>query len=238
MTSFNGEGFQIKAQDLAAISPGENDHHRVYNHDGSSSLTLTDGSTTSKRGWYMWDNSSGSWFPMGQHADLVDGYHGQDLAAVAESRTITGSWDFSTDPTINGEDVITQPELSNQLDFTNLSGALAQSQKPFDELPLSIPVTKWSDGLSNEEVWRMELSAGQQLEVHRLEIQPKGGGDVTGLSVDLYDATNATQLASTTDVTEGSPIATSGDGANVLLRVSNSSGNYQNAGIGGQLFLV
>ncbi len=101
MTDFKEEGFRIDKLDLNNISPGLEDDHRVYNHDGSSTITLTDGSTTSKMGWYMWDNDNNSWFPMGQHADLVDGYHGADLAALAENETVTGQWKFDSNINLN-----------------------------------------------------------------------------------------------------------------------------------------
>jgi hypothetical protein len=98
--SFTDDGFRIPAQDLSAATPGPDDHRRVFHHDASATITLTDGSTTSKRGWYMWDHDATAWFPMGQHADLVDGYHGDDLAVRAENETIGGEWDFETRPRV------------------------------------------------------------------------------------------------------------------------------------------
>lgn len=64
MTTLNDDGLIIKNQDLGAVSPGPGDDARLYNHDGSSSITLTNGNTTTERGYYMWDNASSAWKPM------------------------------------------------------------------------------------------------------------------------------------------------------------------------------
>jgi hypothetical protein len=222
MTDFTQDGFKIDSQDLSSLSPTSDDNHRVYNHDGSSTLTLTDGSTTSKKGWYMWSNPDSAWFPMGQHADLVDGYHGKDLAALAENETVSGLWSFDVKPDT--------PDWK-------------ESDVGYDETPLSISTTKWADGLSNEEIHRVNIPVGKSLYAYSLDIQLKGGGSLTtpsNLEVDLYDATNATQFASDTadgTSTTGNPIGSSGDGAEVLVRITNSSGSYQKASIQGRLLV-
>lgn len=178
---------------------------------------LTGGGTMSLGGTVTVDVNEGS--GSGLDSDLLDGYHGADLAALAENETIGGSWTFNASPSVP-------------------NGSFAKPAVSFDSSSASIPVTKWANGLSDEEIWRTELNAGESLELHRLEIQPKGGGDVTGLDVDVYDATTATVLASTTDVVTGSPVATSGDGSTILIRISNSSGSSQNASIQSNLVIT
>lgn len=118
------------------------------------------------------------------------------------------------------------------------------TQDTFDELRitggngfLGLPNhhVNYADGLSNEEISRFTLDAGQVLEVWRLEAKLKGGGTNGSLTVDVYDETNATVLASTTDKVTGdtSPIGTSGDGATIIVRVSNSTGAAQDVCITG-----
>lgn len=110
--------------------------------------------------------------------------------------------------------------------------------------PVSIPVTKWANGLSDEEIWRTSLEAGEKLEVHRLDLQLKGGGSVSSPSnfkIVMYDVTNNTVIGSSfADGTAntGNPIATSGDGATVVMRLSNVTGSYKNASISGELRIV
>lgn len=242
MTTLNNDGFIIDSQDLSVVSPGSSDHTRVFNHDGSATITLTDGSTTSNRGWYMWDNPQAAWFPMGQHADLVDGYHGADLAALAENESVTGAWDFGTNPTVGGTNVLYHE--GHVPTFSEVAGTATEDQLDFKEVPVSINHTKWADGLLDEEIIRYDLETGEVLEVHRLDLQLKGGGSLTtpsNFTIEVYDVTNATVVASDSadgTVSTGNPLGSSGSGATCIVRMTNSSGSYQNAGIGGRLHIV
>jgi len=85
--------------------------------------------------------------------------------------------------------------------------------------------TQYADALSNEEISRITLPAGESLEVHRLEAALKGGGTDSNVVVELFDQTNTTLLASVTggSQTAGDPIATSGTGATIVIRVSTPS---------------
>lgn len=108
-------------------------------------------------------------------------------------------------------------------------------------IPVSVTHANWADGLSNEEIHRVYVPSGKQLEVHALDIQMKGGGSLSSLSVNVYDATNATQLASTSaggGMPTGDPLATSGDGSIVTVRLSNSSGNSQTASVNASLYMI
>lgn len=82
----------------------------------------------------------------------------------------------------------------------------------------------YASGLSDEEVARFTLEAGEQLELWRLELSLKGGGTDANVSIEVFDATNTTSLGSVTagSRSEGgsSPLGTSGAGATVTVRMS------------------
>ncbi|ELY91484.1 hypothetical protein [Natrialba taiwanensis] len=84
--------------DLSQVSGSDTTLHL---HDGTNSITLADGSTTSNVGYYRWDESASGWRQIGQDADTVDGYHGDQLAKLAGD-TFTGSVRVDTD----GEDAL------------------------------------------------------------------------------------------------------------------------------------
>lgn len=95
----------------------------------------------------------------------------------------------------------------------------------------------YESGLSNEEISRFTLTSGDVLQVWRLEAALKGGGSDSNVSVNIYDETNASQLASADagSLVEGAstPIGTSGAGATITVRLStgSSSVNLTNTGI-------
>lgn len=103
MSSISKYGILIEQQDLSTTSPGSEDHGRLYNHDGSSSITLTSGSTTSDAGYYMWNNSAGAWDPTFvdnsdvSDADTLDGLDStqfirSDLNGTVEASHIVPSY--------------------------------------------------------------------------------------------------------------------------------------------------
>lgn len=57
-------GLNVRAQDLSALSLGSTDDGDLYRHDGSASITLHDGTTTSSEGYYVWDNGNSGWRQM------------------------------------------------------------------------------------------------------------------------------------------------------------------------------
>jgi hypothetical protein len=101
MTEFTGDGLQITAQDLSALNPSTEDDDRLYNHDGSSSITLTGGTTTSRRGFYLWDDSQSAWFPSFKNADLLDGKEAGDFILNNGSGSMEGDLDFANYGIIN-----------------------------------------------------------------------------------------------------------------------------------------
>lgn len=70
----------ITPQDLSLVTGEDN---TLYHHDGTGTITLVDGSTTSSHGYYMWDAGAPGWVQIAQDADTVDGYHADQLAKLA-----------------------------------------------------------------------------------------------------------------------------------------------------------
>jgi len=99
-TELNDSGLKIAEKDLSAMSPTSNDHGRMFNHDGSSAITLADESQTTKPGFYIWDNDEEAWRASGENAQNVGGYTASELATLAEDEAVTGSWNFEVPPTI------------------------------------------------------------------------------------------------------------------------------------------
>ena len=99
-TGLNDSGLKIAEKDLSAMWPTSNDHGRMFNHDGSSAITLADESQTTKPGFYIWDNDEEAWRASGENAQNVGGYTASELATLAEDEAVTGSWNFEVPPTI------------------------------------------------------------------------------------------------------------------------------------------
>lgn len=95
-------------------------------------------------------------------------------------------------------------------------------------------------GLSNAEIARFTLSEGESLEVWRLETVFKGGGTSSDFSVDIYDDSKGSVIASTTSKVGGddSPVGKSTGGATILVRVSNGTGSAQDACLSGITSIV
>lgn len=62
---YDDGGQDIGAQDLSALSLGPDQDGRLYHHDGSNPVTLTDGSTQSDAGYYRWDNGNSGFSYLG-----------------------------------------------------------------------------------------------------------------------------------------------------------------------------
>lgn len=87
MTKLNDDGLVISRQDLSTKSPGGQDDGRIYNHDGSSSITLVDGATTTNSGYYMWEDSDGAWNPMKATLTSAEGLFTNGKTAVVRDDT-------------------------------------------------------------------------------------------------------------------------------------------------------
>lgn len=261
MTDIDDNGLLTTEQDLSTLSPGLDDHNRMYNHDGSSSITLTDGSTTSGAGLYLWDKNAAAWDPVSASGsitdtrvnftdgtttvnaptdatfsasgaasvDVVDNGDGTTTVTISATDTDT---DTHTDVSENGVAIVSDVgdiNFSSNLNVTNDGDGTvtvdAQTSAADTLNPFPNHHSKYEGSLTNEEIHRMTLPTGVAMEIHELNPQLKGGGTDANVTVDVYDATNATVLASTTagTPTRGSPISTSATEATVLLRISTGS---------------
>lgn len=73
MTSLNQDGLSIGFQDLSNSSPSSEDNGRIFHHDGSSTISLSDGTTTSQSGYYWWDETTSAWTPLSATLASVNG---------------------------------------------------------------------------------------------------------------------------------------------------------------------
>jgi hypothetical protein len=133
MTELDDNGLQIDAQDLGSVSPTAEDNGRLYNHDGSSSITLTTGSTTTNNGFYMWDDGAGAWHPLkltlsaaedletqGSTAIVRDTTNGLDIARFLEG----GHIEFPNgDTTVRGG-YLSLERWGNQLRFVDTNNSV------------------------------------------------------------------------------------------------------------------
>ena len=136
-----------------------------------------------------------------------------------------------------GELVGIEPSTGNQREIP-LASLIAQEIRIRDGrgfLGLPNHHINYENGLSDEEVARFTLDAGQVLEVWRLEVKLKGGGTNSSFDVDVYDASAGSIIASTSNKAVGgdSPVGSSTDGATIIVRISNSTGTSQDACISG-----
>lgn len=85
----------------------------------------------------------------------------------------------------------------------------------------------YASDLSNEEISRFTLDAGDVLEVWALELQVKGGGSDSNVSLSIYDESAGAEVASiqagSRNAADTSPIGTSTAGATVTVRLSTGS---------------
>jgi hypothetical protein len=86
--------------------------------------------------------------------------------------------------------------------------------------------TNYGSGLSDDEIWRTELTSAQSVEVERLELQATGGSSISAASFDVYDSAASAVVASVSagSATTGTPIGSTQTGATVLGRLTTPSG--------------
>lgn len=175
-TSLNRNGLIIDAQDLSGLNPGSENDDRLYNHDGSSSITLTNGSTVSESGYYMWDNAAGAWHPL-KNASAVD----------STGDTMTGNLSL-------GDNILND---TKSISFTDRDGGTGQYIVNEDATtgklrvlgPTGSELTRWGEG-GNFEIPGGNLIGGStdfRIGGTNTEIQNTAGGftlfeDDTGLN--------------------------------------------------------
>jgi hypothetical protein len=105
MTDFTGDGLQIDAIDLSAINPKSGDHDRMFHHDGSSSINMTGGGSTTQRGYYVWDSDEGAWHGLFHNADKLDGMESGDFIHRDGALAMLGDLDIGHNALLNTDSV-------------------------------------------------------------------------------------------------------------------------------------
>lgn len=91
--------------------------------------------------------------------------------------------------------------------------------------------SEWADSLTNEEVDRIDLQAGEKLVVDRIEFRQKGGGSSSSASVRVRDTGAASTIGSQDLGGTTKDPGESGDGNTVVVQVTNSTGGSIDASI-------
>jgi len=84
--------------------------------------------------------------------------------------------------------------------------------------------TEWADGLTDEEIFRIPLQSGETLHVERLGFYQKGGGSSADASIEVYDLTASSSIASQTLGGETKDAGSSGTGNTVIVRMDQATG--------------
>lgn len=93
MSNINKHGIIVPKQDLNGVPSDELDDGRLYQHDGSSTLTLTTGATSTNTGYYIWDEAASAWDPQEvtiTDSDTLDGLDSTDFVKADGSVAMTG----------------------------------------------------------------------------------------------------------------------------------------------------
>jgi hypothetical protein len=100
-TEFTEDGLMISAQDLSGISPDSDDDERMFQHNGSATIPLVGGSSTSERGFYIWDAEKSAWYPSFQNANMLGGKTSGEFIHRDGSLSMEGDLDLSHNGLIN-----------------------------------------------------------------------------------------------------------------------------------------
>jgi len=74
------------------------------------------------------------------------------------------------------------------------------------------------------EIWQIDLDPGESLSVNHLEVDIKDQATDSNFTVEVFDQTNSSVVASTSDKVTGNPVGVSGAGSVVVLRFENLTG--------------
>lgn len=89
--------------------------------------------------------------------------------------------------------------------------------------------TRWGSGLTDVEIGRINLESGEKFVVERLEMSVDGGTSVSNLSFDVYDNTAGSVIDSVNANNVSKTGGESGTGNTILIRLTNGSGDSQDA---------
>jgi hypothetical protein len=100
--------------------------------------------------------------------------------------------------------------------------------------------TRYGTGVTDNEITRIGLENDERLEITRLEVKrDQGLAPDSNFTVDFYDEDDGTVLVETSDelIAGQDPLARSTRGADVLVRVTNTTGDSYDASITGLAFI-
>jgi len=100
--------------------------------------------------------------------------------------------------------------------------------------------TRYADGVTDNEITRIGLEDDERLQITRLEIKRDGGSAPdSNFTVDFYDEDEGEVLVETSDeeISGDEPLAESSVGADILVRVTNQTGDTYDASITGLAFI-
>jgi hypothetical protein len=211
-----------------ADSPSDAHHTRYSNSEALTAVNNdSDHGTTANHDYFSGSHDDLSNVSVSDHRtdeqiqDLV-----ASLASAGSNMTITYD-DANNTLTFDSSDkqVNHIPGERMNLSSQSISGGEEITFTPDEQVSISITHTNYASGLSNEEIYRMDLQSGETFVLDRIEFQQKGGGSSSNASIDVYDATAGTVLESQTlgGVTKNSN--NSGSGNTVLIRLNNATGS-------------
>lgn len=94
--------------------------------------------------------------------------------------------------------------------------------------------TRYGSGVTDAEITRIGLEDDERLEITRLEIERENGlPELPNFTVDFYDEDNGEVLVETSDkaIAGQDPLARSEAGVDILIRVTNQTGDTYDASI-------
>jgi hypothetical protein len=98
-----------------------------------------------------------------------------------------------------------------------------------DTLTYSPGMLSIATGQTDVEVHRIDLQAGEEFVVDRIEFQQKGGGSASSADVDVYDVDNSTVVAAQTLGGVTTDPGRTGSGVTAIVRITNGTGSSVDA---------
>lgn len=172
---------------------------------------------------WCWDESSGEWEAIGgagtDSDPLPDTLYrsGMDVQALLAIPVFMGD-QFAPDSSIFFH------SDEEQIKYKDDSGDVYAAATPGTPVSYEPGHTEWSTA-TDEEIYRFNVPSGSVFELQMMEFASKGGGSAdTNKSIDVYDDSNGTEMASV-DLDDGvsEPGAISSDGATILVRITTDA---------------
>lgn len=88
-TNIGRDGIRLPERDLSTLTPDNEDNGRLFFHDGSGSISLVGGKTTSTAGGYIWRQTDGAWMSVSQSSSVG----GADIVIYESAGTVFADWD-------------------------------------------------------------------------------------------------------------------------------------------------